>query len=109
MNKKKSDAPIVIDDLHKSFGDQTVLDGISLQVESGETVAVLGRSGTGKSVLLKLIIGLLTPSAGRVTFDGRVLADLTDRELTRQRLRFGFLFQGAALFDSLTILLFTGL
>src|SRR5262249_26775585 len=64
---------------------------------------VIGESGCGKTVLLKLLIGLLRPTAGRATFDGRVLADLGERELTRQRLRFGFLFQGAALFDSLSV------
>ena len=69
----------------------------------GQTLAVIGESGCGKTVLLKLIIGLLRPTAGRVLFDGKVLADLPERELTRQRLRFGFLFQGAALFDSLTV------
>ncbi len=69
----------------------------------GETLAVIGESGCGKTVLLKLIIGLLRPTAGRVVFDGKVLADLSDRELTAQRLRFGFLFQGAALFDSLSV------
>src|SRR5262249_23875475 len=62
-----------------------------------------GESGCGKTVLLKLIIGLLRPTVGRVTFDGRVLTDLREYELTQQRLRFGFLFQNAALFDSLTV------
>src|SRR5262249_46495150 len=69
----------------------------------GQTLVVIGESGCGKTVFLKLIIGLLRPSSGRVLFDGRVLADLNDRELTKQRLRFGFLFQSAALFDSLTV------
>lgn len=85
------------------FGPQRVLRGINLGIHKGQTVAVIGESGCGKTVLLKLIIGLLKPTAGRVTFDGKVLTDLPDRELARQRLRFGFLFQGAALFDSLTI------
>ena len=66
-------------------------------------MAVIGESGCGKTVLLKLIIGLLRPTVGRVLFDGKVLADLPERELTKQRRRFGFLFQGAALFDSLTV------
>jgi len=97
-------SPLIrLDQVTMRFGDQTVLRRISLDVARGETLVVIGESGCGKTVLLKLIIGLLTPSAGRVTFDGRVLADLGDRELTQQRLRFGFLFQGAALFDSLTI------
>jgi phospholipid/cholesterol/gamma-HCH transport system ATP-binding protein len=97
-------SPLIrLDQVTMRFGDQTVLRKISLDIARGETLVVIGESGCGKTVLLKLIIGLLTPSAGRVTFDGRVLADLGDRELTQQRLRFGFLFQGAALFDSLTI------
>jgi phospholipid/cholesterol/gamma-HCH transport system ATP-binding protein len=86
-----------------TFGDLPVLSDISLDIRRGETLVVIGESGCGKTVLLKLIIGLLAPSAGRVIFDSRVLAELSDRELTRERLRFGFLFQGAALFDSLTI------
>lgn len=85
------------------FGRQAVLRDISLQVPAGQTLVVIGESGCGKTVLLRLLIGLLRPSSGRVIFDGRVLADLGDRDLTRQRLRFGFLFQGAALFDSLNV------
>ena len=85
------------------FGTQPVLRDIDLEVRRGQTLVVIGESGCGKTVLLKLIIGLLRPTAGRVLFDGKVLADLRERELTKQRLRFGFLFQGAALFDSLTV------
>ena len=85
------------------FGRQRVLHDLTLAVARGQTLVVIGESGCGKTVLLKLIIGLLVPTAGRVIFDGRVLADLPDRELTRQRLRFGFLFQGAALFDRLSV------
>src|SRR5262249_10136940 len=85
------------------FGPQQVLRDLNLQVPKGETLVVIGESGCGKTVLLKLIIGLLRPTAGRVLFDGKVLADLGERELTAQRLRFGFLFQGAALFDSLSV------
>jgi len=94
---------IRLDQVAIRFGEQEVLRGITLDIPRGQTLVVIGESGCGKTVLLKLIIGLLIPSAGRVTFDGRVLAELNDRELTRQRMRFGFLFQGAALFDSLTI------
>src|SRR5262245_56282429 len=85
------------------FGPQPVLQDVDLDVQQGQTLVVIGESGCGKTVLLKLLIGLLRPTAGRVVFDGRVLVDLTDYELTRQRLRFGFLFQGAALFDSLSV------
>ncbi len=99
----KEAALIRLEHVSMQFGAQRVLHDINLDVERGRTLAVIGESGCGKTVLLKLIIGLLRPTAGRVTFDGRVLVDLPERELTRQRLRFGFLFQGAALFDSLTV------
>jgi phospholipid/cholesterol/gamma-HCH transport system ATP-binding protein len=85
------------------FGTHRVLHAIDLDIQRGQTLAVIGESGCGKTVLLKLVIGLLRPTIGRVLFDGKVLADLPERELTRQRLRFGFLFQGAALFDSLSV------
>ena len=85
------------------FGRQEVLRGINLSVPRGQTLAVIGESGCGKTVLLKTIIGLLRPSEGEVFFDGRDLATLGEKELTRQRIRFGFLFQQAALFDSMTI------
>jgi phospholipid/cholesterol/gamma-HCH transport system ATP-binding protein len=85
------------------FAAQRVLHGIDLDIHKSQTVAVIGESGCGKTVLLKLLIGLLRPTVGRVLFDGKNMSELSDRELTRQRLRFGFLFQGAALFDSLTV------
>ncbi len=85
------------------FGTQPVLRDVDLQVRRGETLVVIGESGCGKTVLLKLVIALLRPTAGRVLFDGRVLAGLNERDLTAQRLRFGLLFQGAALFDSLSV------
>jgi phospholipid/cholesterol/gamma-HCH transport system ATP-binding protein len=80
-----------------------VLRDITLGVPHGQTVAIIGESGCGKTVTLKLIVGLLRPTAGQVLFDSHALAELNDRELVRQRLRIGFLFQGAALFDSLTV------
>ncbi|MDY0166562.1 MAG: ABC transporter ATP-binding protein [Thermoguttaceae bacterium] len=89
--------------LHVDFEQHNVLRDISFQVNRGETLAVIGESGCGKTVLLKAIIGLLTPTRGQVVFDGRDLSQLTERELTRQRTRFGFVFQQAALFDSLTV------
>jgi phospholipid/cholesterol/gamma-HCH transport system ATP-binding protein len=94
---------ITLDQVSVAFGVQPVLRDISVEVQRGQTLVVIGESGCGKTVLLKLIIGLLRPTSGRVLFDGRVLLDLGDEELTRQRLRFGFLFQGSALFDSLTV------
>src|SRR5438876_9015854 len=99
-----ADTPLIsLQQASVQFAGQRVLHAIDLEVRRGQTVAVIGESGCGKTVLLKLIIGLLRPTVGRVLFDARVLADLSDKELTRQRLRFGFLFQGAALFDSLTV------
>jgi phospholipid/cholesterol/gamma-HCH transport system ATP-binding protein len=85
------------------FGPKPVLRNIDLDILRGQTVVVIGESGCGKTVLLKLMIGLLRPTRGQVLFDGRILADLGERDLTQQRRRFGFLFQGAALFDSLTV------
>jgi phospholipid/cholesterol/gamma-HCH transport system ATP-binding protein len=103
MDNNSNAPPIVIDNLHKSFGNQTVLNGISLHVERGETVAVLGRSGIGKSVLLKLIIGLQPSDSGSVKIDGQEITDLDVRQMNEVRKRIGFLFQEAALYDSLTV------
>lgn len=96
-------ALIVLDHVSLSFGSQQVLRDVSFEVPRGQTLVVIGESGCGKTVLLKLLIGLLRPTRGRIVFDGKVLTELSDRELTRQRLRFGFLFQGAALFDSMSV------
>ena len=89
--------------LHKSFGSQIVLDGIDLTVNDGETLAVLGRSGTGKSVLLKLIIGLQKPDAGSILVQGQEIASLDLQGMIEIRKKMGFLFQGAALYDSLNV------
>ena len=90
-------------DLTVRFGRQTVLRGINLSVPRGQTVVVIGESGCGKTVLLNSIQGLLTPTSGEVRIDGKNLASLGEKELTRERTRFGFVFQQAALFDSLTV------
>src|SRR5579864_870934 len=103
MKKDGEDKPIVIKDLHKSFGEQTVLNGINLSVEPGENLAVLGRSGTGKSVLLKLIIGLQQPDSGSICIHGQEIAGLAMNQLNEIRKKVGFLFQQAALYDSLTV------
>jgi phospholipid/cholesterol/gamma-HCH transport system ATP-binding protein len=94
---------IEVVDLHKAFGGHVVLDGISFNVHHGETLCILGRSGTGKSVLLKTIIALLDPDQGQVTVLGRNLHHLPERERLRARKDLGYVFQGAALFDSLTV------
>jgi phospholipid/cholesterol/gamma-HCH transport system ATP-binding protein len=94
---------LVLRDVHKSFGEQHVLDGISLTVVRGETLAVLGRSGTGKSVLLKLLIGLAKLDAGSICIQGQEIAGLSLTEMNRLRIKMGFLFQNAALYDSLTV------
>jgi len=98
-----SDFLIRIMDLQKAFGEQKVLKGISLEVRRGETVAVLGRSGGGKSVLLKLIIGLQTPDGGSIQIADKEITQLDENQLNEVRKRVGFLFQQAALYDSLTV------
>ncbi|NBW97595.1 MAG: ABC transporter ATP-binding protein [Planctomycetia bacterium] len=85
------------------FGRQQVLRDIALEIPAGQTLVVLGESGCGKTVLLKTLIGLVRPTAGEVRFEGRPLGGLSDRELAQLRTRYGFVFQNAALFDSLTI------
>jgi ABC-type polar amino acid transport system ATPase subunit len=100
--EKDGAAPAVaVADLHKSFGSQKVLNGISLSVKRGETLAVLGRSGTGKSVLLRLVIGLEKPDSGSVRIHGQDIAGLALDQLGEIRKKMGFLFQHAALYDSL--------
>ncbi len=100
---KDGASAIAVKDLYKSFGSQKVLNGISLTVGRGETLAVLGRSGTGKSVLLRLIIGLQKPDSGSVRIHGQEIADLDLDQLGEVRKKMGFLFQHAALYDSLTV------
>ncbi len=94
---------IEIRNLHKSFGDLNVLNGVSMQVEDGQSLVVMGKSGQGKSVLLKLITRLLYPDSGNIYIDDEDLNSLNAKQLGECRLKFGMLFQSAALFDSLNI------
>ena len=94
---------VEVKDLTVRFGAQEVLRDISLEIPAGQTLVLLGESGCGKTVLMKSIIGLIRPTYGRVLFDAENLSQLGDRQLSHLRLRFGFVFQNAALFDSMTI------
>lgn len=99
-----SNTPLVeVADLNVQFGRQRVLRDISLAIPRGQTLAVIGESGCGKTVLLKAIIGLIAPTSGHTEFDGQRLDQLSEHELSEQRTRFGFVFQQAALFDSMTV------
>lgn len=94
---------IEVRDLKKSFGSQPILDGVTFRIENGESVVIIGRSGGGKSVLLKHLVGLLQPDAGTVLVDGESIVGMNERQLLRVRQKFGMVFQGAALFDSMTV------
>lgn len=94
---------IEITGLHKSFNNKNVLDGVDLTINTGETMVIIGGSGCGKSVLLRHIIGLMRPDKGSITIDGTELANIRRKELFALRRRLGMLFQGAALFDSLSV------
>jgi phospholipid/cholesterol/gamma-HCH transport system ATP-binding protein len=94
---------IVLRDVHKRFGSQVVLDGVNLDVQEGETLALLGPSGTGKSVLLKHIIGLIRPDSGLVVVDDHDVGKLRRKELAALRSRIGYVFQNGALFDSMSV------
>lgn len=102
-NIDRSEEVITIKGLHKSFGDLQVLRGVEMHLFKGENIAILGRSGTGKSVLIKIIIGLLKPDAGDVLVFGQKVDQLDSEELDKLRLRIGFSFQNAALYDSMNI------
>ena len=97
------DYKIVLEDVGKAFGGNAVLDGVNLEVERGESMAIIGQSGSGKSVTLKIILGLLKADRGAIRIDGEDLLTMSSRELERTRAKFGMLFQGSALFDSLPI------
>ncbi len=94
---------IKIVNLHKSFGNKHVLNGVNLEIENGETTVIIGRSGEGKSVLIKHIVGLLFPDSGYVEVEKQNISELSIVELYELRKKFGFLFQGSALFDSMTV------
>ncbi len=100
----RNDAPLIqVKTLRKSFGRQKVLNGIDLEVVQGETVSVLGRSGTGKSVLLKILIGLQLPDSGSVRIHGQEIGGIALKPLNEIRKKIGFLFQNSALYDSMTV------
>lgn len=94
---------IQVSDLHKKFRDNLVLRGVDLSIDKGETLVIIGRSGCGKSVLLKHIIGILKPDSGRISIDGEEITHFEAEKMYEIRKRFGMLFQGSALFDSLTV------
>src|SRR5690349_13082949 len=94
---------IELRNVHKRFGRLVVLNGVTLNVEEGQSLVIIGASGTGKSVLLKHIVGLLKPDKGEVYFDGRRVDQLSELQLVPIRTQFGFLFQMGALFDSMTV------
>src|SRR5262249_40207003 len=97
--------PVVLDlqHLHKSFGPKHVHKGVSLQLHRGEIIGLLGGSGTGKSVVLRSIIGLEKPDQGHIYFDGKDIVRLSENDLTDVRIKIGYVFQNGALFDSLTV------
>jgi phospholipid/cholesterol/gamma-HCH transport system ATP-binding protein len=102
--RDQAEPPVLqVDGLSVQFGQQPVLRDISLDIPAGQTLAVLGESGCGKTVLLKTMIGLVRPSRGEVRFEGQPLSSMRERELAHLRTKYGFVFQGAALFDSMTI------
>jgi phospholipid/cholesterol/gamma-HCH transport system ATP-binding protein len=94
---------IEINNLHKSFGNNNVLRGVNLTIETGETIVIIGKSGCGKSVLLKHIVGLIVPDSGFIKVEDQTINELNIKDLYKLRKKFGFLFQGAALFDSMTV------
>ena len=94
---------IEVHGLVKSIGEQEILRGVDLGVTKGETLVIIGRSGGGKSVLLKHLIGLMQPDSGEIWIDGQNIIGLTERQLAAIRLKVGILFQGGALFDSMTV------
>jgi phospholipid/cholesterol/gamma-HCH transport system ATP-binding protein len=106
INKEfeSNERPLVdVRELTLRFGKQTILHKISIAIPKGQTLAIIGESGCGKTMLLKTIVGLVNPTSGSIVFDGNDICELSDSSMTRLRRRFGFVFQNAALFDSMTI------
>ena len=104
ITSRSEPAPVIeFVDVHKSFGKQKILNGLSMRIPKGWVTSVIGRSGTGKSVTLKHIMGLLRPDKGQILFDGNDVTRMREREVYQMRKRYGFLFQEAALFDSMTV------
>lgn len=104
MRRAETSSPLInVRELDVEFGQQAVLRSINLSIHRGETLAIIGESGCGKTVLLKSLIGLVQPSRGYVSFDGQELLQLSERRLAEQRMRFGLVFQNSALFDSMTV------
>jgi phospholipid/cholesterol/gamma-HCH transport system ATP-binding protein len=102
-NTEQADPVISIKEVYKAFGDLKVLNGVNLDVYSGENVVVLGRSGTGKSVLIKIIVGLLRQDSGSINVLGKEVSELQEKELNDLRRKIGFSFQNSALYDSMTV------
>ena len=94
---------IQLQSVHKTFGEQPIVRDLSLSIEAGQTLVMIGESGCGKSVTMKLIMNLIRPTSGEVFWNGRPVSSMKDKELVAERLRLGYLFQGAALFDSLSV------
>jgi phospholipid/cholesterol/gamma-HCH transport system ATP-binding protein len=103
MMDKESTIKIRVVSLHKSFGEKDVLHGISIEVRQGESMVVIGGSGSGKTVLIKCIIGLMRPDQGEIHVDGLEITSLDEKRMNEVRKKFGMLFQGGALFDSMTV------
>src|SRR4030042_5953824 len=101
--EKKSNIKIRVVNLHKSFGENQVLRGVHLEVQQGESMVVIGGSGSGKTVLIKCVIGLIRPDQGEIYVDGIEITSLNERRMNEVRKKFGMLFQWGALFDSLTV------
>jgi phospholipid/cholesterol/gamma-HCH transport system ATP-binding protein len=100
---KQTTAFIQFEGLEKSFGEKQIYKGVDLAIEKGETLTVLGGSGTGKTVMLKMLLGLMHPDAGKILFDGKDVVAMNEEEILQVRRRVGMLFQGGALFDSLSV------